>query len=118
MPSPTEKEQIIRKLSQVMQSLIKLETRLRLQKKETEADNVAKKCKALQKEIDNLLKHVIDEWLGAASKVLGDIKTASDTLQTSIANIQKKLEVAKNVVKVIGLVDDVIGFAKTALTGS
>jgi hypothetical protein len=118
MPSTAEKKQIIQKLLQMKQGLIKLETRLRLQQNKAEADDVAKKSKALQREIDNLLKHLIDDWLGAARKVMGDISRANDALQTAIANIQKKLDVAKNVVKVIGLVDDVIGFAKTVLTGA
>jgi conjugal transfer/entry exclusion protein len=118
MPTSTEKQQIIQKLSQVKQGLIKAETRLRLQNNKDEANKVAAKSKALQKEIDNLLKRVIDEWLGEARKVLGDITKANDSLKTAIDNIQKKVEIAKNVVKVIGLVDDVIGFAKTALTGT
>ena len=117
MPTSTEKQQIIQKLSQVKQGLIKLETRLRLRNNKDEANRVATKSKALQKEIDKLLKHVIDEWLGAAREVLGDIKKANDSLQTAIGDIQRKVEVARNVVKVIGLVDDVIGFAKTALIG-
>jgi phage host-nuclease inhibitor protein Gam len=118
MPTSTEKQQIIQKLSQVKQGLIKAETRLRLQNEKAEANRVATKSRALQKEIDNLMKHVIDEWLGAAREVLGDIKKANDSLQAAISDIQRKVEVAKNVVKIIGLVDDVIGFAKTALTGT
>ena len=112
MPTKKEKLQIIQKLTRFMQALVALQMKLRMQNKGNEADEVAKKAKALQKEIDKLVGSAIDEWLGEASKQVSAINQATSRLQAAVEDIQKKVEVARNVVKAVGLVDDMVDLAK------
>lgn len=106
------KEEVIQKLLVTKQRANILEVRLLLRNKEEEAKKVAKKSKALTRQIDKLLGQVMDEWQGQATKIINDIKTANTTLQKSITNIKKKVQTVNNIIKAIGLIDDVIAIAK------
>jgi len=107
------KEELIQGLLVTKQRANILEVRLLL-RGETgeEAKKVAEKSKALTRQIDKLLGQVMDEWQGQAAKIIKDIKTANAALQRSITNIRKKVQTAQNIVKAIGLIDEVITIAK------
>ena len=77
-----------------------------------DADATAKKSKALQKQIDRLVKNSMDEWLGNSKGLIADIKSGNENLQKAINNIKKKVKSTENFVKAVGLIDDAIGIAK------
>ena len=108
----SSKEEIIQRLLVTKQKAHALEVRLLLSDKEDDAKKVAKKSKALTRQIDKLLGQVMDEWQGQATKIIMDIKTGNAALQNSITNIKKNVKTAQNIVKAIGLIDDAIAIAK------
>ncbi len=106
------KEEVVQRLLVAKQRANTLEIRLLLKGKEDEANKVRKKSKALTRQTDKLLGQLMDEWLGEATQVIQGIKTANAALQTAITKIKNNVEIAQNVVKAIGLIDDVIVIAK------
>lgn len=115
MASKEDKKDILQELANTKQTLINLETSLRLAKKTKDADEVRKKSKSLQREIDRLLASALEDWLGATKQLRTDIAKANKSLEGAIDDLKKKLEFAKNLIKVIGFIDDVIGLARSPL---
>jgi hypothetical protein len=89
-----------------------LEITLIFQGKTDEAEQVGDKNKLLRDEIDALLGSLMDEWLGQAELVGHDLRLANTNLQRRIKDIKDKINVAENVVKALGYIDDVIRIAK------
>ena len=112
MISKNSKEEIIQGLLVTKQKAHALEVRLLLKGKEEEGKKVARKSKALSRQIDILLGQVMDEWQGQGNKIIKDIKSANADLQKSIAEIKRNVKTAQNIVKAIGLIDDAIVMAK------
>ena len=106
------KEEILDRLVITRRKAQDLQARFTLKNKPDEAKKLKRKCSALTKEIDNLLSQLIQGWLGTADTVTQDIKTKNAVLQTSIRDLKNDLENAEKFVKVIGLIDDVIGIAR------
>ena len=106
------KEAVIQRLLVTKQRANTLEVRLLLAGKSEEAGKVAKRSKALTRQIEKLLGQVMDEWAGESTKIIADLKTANAGLQTSITNIKKNVKTAENIVKAVGLIDDAIVIAR------
>lgn len=84
---------------------------------DTSALKLEKKNKELSKLIDKLIIAAVENWLLDAKKVTANIKKSNTSLQRSITSIKKKKNIGDNLVKALGLVDDVISIAKTLLPG-
>ena len=112
MISKNSKEEIIQRLLITKQRSIALEVRLLVKGKSEEANKIKSKTKALTRQIDQLLSKLMDEWIGQAVMVIGNITKTNAALQTSITKVKNNEKTAENIVKAIGLVDDAINIAK------
>jgi len=50
----------------------------------------------------------LDDWLGQTAAIIQVDKTANTSLQQSIRKIKQGVKTAENLVKAIGLIDDLI----------
>jgi hypothetical protein len=105
------KQEVIQRLLVGKQKAHILETSLRFEGKGEEADKVALKASDLSNQIDTLLAQVLEEWLGQTDAIIQAVKTANTALQQSIRKIQQGVKTAENLVKAIGLLDDLIATA-------
>jgi hypothetical protein len=55
----------------------------------------------------------MQDWIGSANLTIEAIKKTNKNLQKTIRDIKKDVEVAKNIVKAIGYLDDAIKIAAT-----
>ena len=97
--------------------LTNVEARLRFAGDDAAADEIAARHDELRDEIDRLRGQVADQWTLNAAQLEEGIRKANEKVQASIRKIQKKINVAENVVKVIGLVDDAITAVKGLVPG-
>ena len=81
----------------------------------TEADNVKRLYKKVEKQSDLLAAAMIDVWLGEMMMVDKSLKNANANLQRAITKIKKNVDTAQNIIKAVGLIDDVISIAKSLL---
>ena len=92
-----------------------LSRKLRMMGNMTEADNVKKLYKKVEKQSDVLAAAMIDVWLGEMVVVDKSLKNANANLQRAITKIKKNVDTAQNIIKAVGLIDDVISIAKSLL---
>ena len=93
------------------------EINLRLQGKPDEAEKVWQNNSRLAAEIDILIGQLMDEWLGNAERAIKGLAKISAKLETAVAEIKKQINIAQNVVKIIGLLDDAVAIAKKVAAG-
>ena len=110
-----DKEKVVESLSAIRRSGQKLEIALRFQQKQAEAEDVQKKNKVLSDQIDLLIGKLMDEWVGTADAIVERLNKGSAQVQAAINEIKKDIDIAKNVVKGLGALDEAIGVAKTVL---
>lgn len=106
--SNSDKLAIIQCLLVTKQKAHVLEISLRFESRSNEAEQVARKAKELSDQIDRLLGQVMGTWLDQAATILQKIEQANASLESSIQEIQDEVEVAENVVKAIGYIDDAV----------
>lgn len=112
MPNTEEdKKQVIRGLLVAKQEAHSVEISLRFKGQNGQADQIAAKAKKLSDAIDTLLGQVMRDWVVETEAVVGDIDQANVSLQSSIQEIQNGINVAQNIVKALGYVDDVVAIA-------
>lgn len=109
--SQKSKLEIIQSLLVTKQKAHSLEISLRFKAMNDEADEVSQKAGELSQQIDTLLGQVIDDWFGQTGAILESIGKANSSLQRSIRQIQKGLSIARNLVKAVGYIDDVVSIA-------
>ena len=109
--SDDNKDEIINRLNVSLQKIQRLELILRLKGQATEAATLKVKRAELSEQIDKLIGAAMLEWIGAADVITADVKKANASLQQSTRKIRKGIETAKEVVKTLGYVDDVLGVA-------
>ena len=80
-----------------------------------DAEKVKTKTNKLSKKVDSLLSALMQDWIGLAKLTIESIKKTNENLQKTIRDINKDVEVAKNIVKAIGYLDDVIMIAANLL---
>jgi len=88
--------------------LTNVEARLRFAGDAARADQVRQKHDELRDAIDTLRGKVADQWTQDAAQIEAEITKRNAKVQASVRNIQKKIDIAENVVKIIGQVDDAI----------
>lgn len=114
---PTEKEKVLESLMSAHSQGQLAEVSLRLQGKPDEADKLKPGNTRLSTEIDTLIGQMMDEWLGDAERAIKGLAKANTMLEAAIAEIKKQINVAQNVVKIIGLLDDAVAIAKKVAAG-
>lgn len=85
---------------------------LKLHNETAQADKVRECTERLSEEIDILLIKMMDEWLAMASTVTQQLVDATSNIATAIVDIKKQIQIAQNVVKVLGYLDDVVAIAR------
>ena len=65
----------------------------------------------LKNEIDGLLRDLYASWIGDAAQLTTKLTASNKDLNACIADIEKDIKFAENVVKALGYVDDVIKIA-------
>lgn len=113
--SDEHKEDAIQNLLVTLQRSQNLELNLRFRNDIENVKEIAKKNKQLNKQIDKLIVEAMQEWLVDAQVITNKVKKANTNLQRAITNVKKKKKVAQNIVKAIGLVDDVLSIGKSLL---
>ena len=113
--TPSEKEKFLVALMDTRRGAQTAEIRLRVQSQTTEADQVKNACDRLTDEIDTLTGQLMNEWLASAAKAITDLTQRSAAVDEALADIKKKLEIAQNVVKLVGAIDDAVAIAKKVL---
>jgi hypothetical protein len=113
----TQKEKVIESLMAEHRQGQIAEINLRLQGKPDEADKVWQENTRLAPEIDILIGQMMDEWLGNAERAIKGLAKINTKLEAAVAEIKKQMNVAQNVVKIIGLLDDAVAIAKKVVAG-
>jgi hypothetical protein len=114
---PTDKEKVIEFLMAARRQAQLAEVSLRFQGKPDEAEKIWERNTRLSAEIDILIGRIMEEWLAAADRVIKKLTAINAKLETTIADIKRKIDVAQNVVKVVGFLDDAVGIAKKIIAG-
>jgi len=109
---PTDKEKVLESLMTAHRQGQITEINLRLQGKPDEAEKVWQENARLSAEIDILIGQMMDEWLGNAERTIKGLEKINTKLEAAVAEIKKQINVAQNVVKIIGLLDDAVAIAK------
>lgn len=91
-----------------------LELELIIKGRDAEAAKVRRSTNRLVRRIDDLLAAMMDDWLGEAAALQDDMRRRNARLQASLRDIRKKLDIAKNVVKATGMLDDAAELAAKA----
>ena len=113
----SQKEKVIESLMAEHRQGQISEINLRLQGKPDEADKVWQENTRLAAEIDILIGQMMDEWLGNAERTIKGLAKINTKLEAAVAEIKKQMNVAQNVVKIIGLIDDAVAIAKKVVAG-
>ena len=92
-----------------------LEIDLLFKEMKAEAEKVRIKTNNLSKKVDSLIAALMQDWIGSANLTIESIKKTNENLQKTIRDIKKDVEVAKNIVKAIGYLDDAIMIAANLL---
>ena len=112
-----DKEKVLESLMAAHRQGQITEVSLRLQGKPDEAEKIWQGNSRLSTEIDILIGQMMDEWLGDADRAIKGLADANTKLEAAAAEIKKQINIAQNVVKVIGLLDDAVAIAKKAVGG-
>src|SRR5262245_9007167 len=104
--SNSDKQDVIGRLLVTNQKAHILEISLRFKGQNDQAEEVAQKSRELTDQIDLLLGQVMVAWLGQAGTILQEVQKANASLQASIRQIQNEVNIAQNLVKAIGFIDD------------
>jgi hypothetical protein len=91
-----------------------LELELIVQGRDAEAAEVRRSTNRLSRRIDDLLAAMMRDWLGQASALQDDMRRRNNRLQACLRDIRKKLDIAKNVVKATGILDEAAKLAAQA----
>ncbi|VVN72735.1 hypothetical protein PS718_00525 [Pseudomonas fluorescens] len=104
----TIKQEIIQQLLTSKTKSYQAEVKLLLKLKPDEANVVKNHGKELSRKIDNLIEKTMSEWIGSADEIITDVKLINKKMQSIINDINKDVNVAENVVKLVGFIDDVV----------
>ncbi len=89
--------------------------KLRMDGKDEEAGKVQEKRTELRAEIDRVRGLAAEEWASKADALAAEVKAHNETVQGYVDDIQKNIETAKNVVKLVGAAGDVISRVRSML---
>ncbi len=106
---------LIRNIRKCIRNGSDLEVELLLKGKNEEAKKVRKKTDELVAENKALIADLMKEWLGTVGEIEGNLQNINAGLKAVIQDIKKDIEIAENVVKAVGYIDDVTGIATKLL---
>lgn len=106
--SMTKKQEIIQQLLASKTKAYLVEVKLLLKQKPNEASEVKNHGKELSRKIDNLIAETMSDWTGSADKLISDVKLINQKVQRSINDINKNVNVAGNIVKLVGFIDEIV----------
>lgn len=109
--SMTEKQELIQQLLVSKSKAYDAEFKLLLQGKPDEADEVKIHGKALSRRIDNLIAAAMSEWTGDAVQIVDHVRNTNRKIQRSIRGIQDSVSFSRNIIKLVGLIDDIVDIA-------
>lgn len=109
--SKSRKLALIRSLQNTRNKGDALEVELLIQGKTADARKVRARTDKLSKEIRKLISAAKRSWRGRAEALERDIRSTNARLQRSIGRITRRIEVAQNVVKAVGFIDDAVKLA-------
>ena len=109
--SMTEKQEIIQQLLASKTKSYQAEVKLLLKRMPEEANEVKTHGKELSRKIDRLIAQTMSEWMADSAIVINNVKSANIKIQRSINDIRNDVNIAKNVVKIVGLIDDIVKIA-------
>lgn len=75
------------------------------------ASQLDRRKSRLKTEIDGLLQDLYADWIGDAASLKNNIDDNNKKLNDCIADIEKDITIADNIVKAVGYVDQVITLA-------
>jgi len=113
----TQKEKVMESLMAAQRQGQITEINLRLQGKPDEAEKIWQENSRLSAEIDILIGQMMDEWLGNAERAIKGLAKINTKLEAAVGEIKKQMNIAQNVVKIIGLLDDAVAIAKKVAAG-
>ena len=113
----TDKEKLLESMMAAHRKGQLAEVSLRLQGKPDQAEKLRPGNTRLSTEVDILIGQMMDDWLGSAGPTLKDLTAVNGKLAAAVAEIKKHINVAQNVVKALGLLDEAVAIAKKAVNG-
>lgn len=102
------KIRLIKQMIQSLGKLVDLEAKLRDNGDTAQADEVDAKYQKLRDAIDDLRGQVATEWTASAAAIEEELKKHNAKVQATIRRIEKNINTANNVVKILGQVDEAI----------
>ena len=111
----TEKEKVVESLMTARRQGQLAELSLRFQNKPEEAENIWERNVRLSTEIDILIGRLMEEWIGHADQAIKGLTVANTKLEAAVADIKKQIDVAQNVINVVGFLDDAVAIAKKVM---
>ena len=106
--SMTKKQEIIQQLLASKTKAYQVEVKFLLKQKPNEANEVKTHGKELSRRIDNLIAETMSDWIGNADKLISDVKLINKKVQRSINDINNNVNVAGNIVKLVGFIDEIV----------
>ena len=106
--SMTKKQEIIQLLLAAKSKAYLAEVKLLLKRKSDEANEVKTHGKELSRKIDRLIAQTMSDWLEDAEIIIKNVKSTNKKLQRSINDIQNDVNIAKNIVKIVGFIDEIV----------
>jgi uncharacterized protein with PhoU and TrkA domain len=110
-----DKESIVDNLLITKRKGHNLEIDLMFKGMETEAKNIRTQTNKLSKKVEILLADLMKNWIGSAKSAIESTRKTNQNLQKTIRDIKKDVEVAKNIVKAVGYLDEAIVIAVNLL---
>lgn len=115
---PTDKEKVLESLMAARRQGQLAELSLRFRNKPDEAEKIRGGNARLSTEIDILIGRMMEEWIGRADTAIKGLTAANTKLEAAVADIKKQIQIAQNVVKVVGFLDDAVAIAKKVLAAA
>jgi hypothetical protein len=106
--SMTKKQEIIQQLLASKTKAYQAEVKLLLKRKPEEADKIKDHGKELSRKIDDLISQTMSDWIGNGDTIINDVKSINSKIQRSIRGVQNDVNVANNIVKMVGFIDEVV----------
>ena len=113
--SSEQQRQLIAQLQVTFSKGTDLVMELLLAGETEQAEAARKKNRTLEKQIDQLLIHLLDRWATDVKGAVEDGRARNRKLQAAIRDIQNDVDRANKVIKALGHVDDAIATAKDIL---
>ncbi|MFX0194475.1 MAG: hypothetical protein ACFFCW_00010 [Candidatus Hodarchaeota archaeon] len=92
---------------------LRLESRLTLQN--IDSTKVQEANSRLAKKIEQLRRKLHDEWVESADDIRREVTIANGQIEKAIKAIEKRVEIAENIVKAVGYIDRVVEIASKVL---